>query len=1006
MPVSNSNEPVAGDLVYVPGLVGEYFSIPVTTLQLSDIDFTAEPIAKNIVTSLNTIRSANSFWQGGLSDYFAAKYTGALFVEKPGNYTFYLTSDEGSALYLDGERAIVNDGAHATSTRNATLRLTAGYHDLEILYFELKSSQSLKFEWVGPDTLNRRITVEGNSLQYQIPYVPPNSAPIATDDAYSTKHNIPLAISLTDLLSNDSDVDNDALSFVNVESVTGGSAAVSGTFILFTPDNGFEGIAKLVYSITDGKEISSANVSINVAGPAYADSLVSSLVPGIGLSDPSLAVGLDSFSYWKSPPFLNIMKQGGAFATRDATRRQLTVAELVSQGYMDNNGYPIRMYPGNETLASWERGYYMSVAIHFENDFVRQETSGDYVVEWAGEGEIQLRDFAVRTRETLYASDGTIAGGKMTGTWDYSDALKYVLILRTDPNGTGNYIRDISIVRTEYKDLYDVGAIFDPRYTALIKDHHTLRFMDWMRTNGSDVKTLNDVATLDSMTWAGAVNAGTTPEVSSTDVLPIPVQVPFEVMIRLANETGTDPWFNIPLKADDGYVRALAKYVEDNLDEGLIAKFELSNEVWNWAGGFEQTREASLLGSNGITSTDIMAARNFYGYRSAKIREILNEEMSRVSAEIILGTQTVYFALARAVEPGVARYFTEQGKIGTMSDVFDSLAVTGYFGEIAHNDFIALRQFWYTRSAVEFAAGNTPTKHDFFVKRAAAYMANGVSILSPEELALITKLPNGTIRPELMNPLEGNLRAMFAENKRMANGWGLELIQYEADSHIAPRNYNSDPESEWYKALNKSPEVGALTARMAEIFREEGGTLVTDFGHLGDTAYGLWGTRSHLADQNPISAAYDNYNETASTRLGSINAGRDLSAFLNGVTKKALPGGDVIIGSHKRDYLIGNDGNDLFVCGSGSAGVNGGSGVDMVLFAGKKEDYTYTVEGKVLVVSAGRSKYRLLDIELLAFLGNREFARVSDYTGSEPVADLQSLLTSFDAGRGIVETFF
>ena len=72
-------------------------------------------------------------------------------------------------------------------------------------------------------------------------------------------------------------------------------------------------------------------------------------------------------------------------------------------------------------------------------------------------------------------------------------------------------------------------------------------------------------------------------------------------------------------------------------------------------------REASLLGSDGETSTNIGAARDYYGYRSAEISAILDSEMSRVDAEMILGTQTVYYAIAEMVEEGVNRYFAEQG---------------------------------------------------------------------------------------------------------------------------------------------------------------------------------------------------------------------------------------------------------------------------------------------------------------------------------------------------------
>ena len=302
---------------------------------------------------------------------------------------------------------------------------------------------------------------------------------------------------------------------VGVRALEGGSVTMTGDAIVFTPAAGFEGAATFEYSVSDGMALSTATVSVAVASSGYSASLLAMVPEGVGLADPSLAVGLSGFSYWKSPPFLNLMKQAAMPEIRNSAGDQVALDELVTGGYLDENGYPVRMYEGNETLPGWQQGYDITVSIHHENDSVRQETSGDYVVEWTGAGTIQLRGFDVTSQETYTAADGTVTGGRMTGTWAFEDDLKMVKILDTDPNGTGNYIRDISIVRAEYKDMYDAGAIFDPRYTALIEDHHTLRFMDWMRTNGSDVKSLDDVASMDSLTWAGSVNAGAAPEISA-----------------------------------------------------------------------------------------------------------------------------------------------------------------------------------------------------------------------------------------------------------------------------------------------------------------------------------------------------------------------------------------------------------------------------------------------------------------------------------------------------------
>ena len=470
-----------------------------------------------------------------------------------------------------------------------------------------------------------------------------NTPPEAVDDRVATGYGAPLALDAADLLANDGDADGDPLSVVGVRALGGGSVTRTGDAIVFTPAAGFEGTATFEYSVSDGMALSTATVSVAVASSGYSASLLAMVSEGAGLADPSLAVGLAGFSYWKSPPFLNLMKQAAVPGIRNSAGDQVALDELVTGGYLDENGYPVRMYEGNETLPGWQQGYDIYVSIHHENDSVRQETSGDYVVEWTGAGTIQLRDFDVTSQETYTAADGTVTGGRMTGTWAFEDVLKMVKILDTDPNGTGNYIRDISIVRAEYKDMYDAGAIFDPRYTALIEDHHTLRFMDWMRTNGSDVKSLDDVASMDSLTWAGSVNAGRRRRSRARAFSPCRARSLSRRWCDSPTRSGRIPGSTFRSRPMTITSAPLPLTSRSNLDDGLVAKFELSNEVWNWAGGFEQVREASLLGSDGATSTSIRDARDYYGYRSAEIRAILDAEMSRVDAEMILGTQTVYY---------------------------------------------------------------------------------------------------------------------------------------------------------------------------------------------------------------------------------------------------------------------------------------------------------------------------------------------------------------------------
>jgi hypothetical protein len=81
---------------------------------------------------------------------FALRYAGKLHVEKRGKYYLYLTSDDGSRLFLDGALVVNNDEKHSEQTVCGTIELEAGIHDLEAQYFEADGNKRLEFAWAGP----------------------------------------------------------------------------------------------------------------------------------------------------------------------------------------------------------------------------------------------------------------------------------------------------------------------------------------------------------------------------------------------------------------------------------------------------------------------------------------------------------------------------------------------------------------------------------------------------------------------------------------------------------------------------------------------------------------------------------------------------------------------------------------------------------------------------------------------------------------------------------------
>ena len=67
---------------------------------------------------------------------FGADSQGSLNVAADGTYTFHLSSDDGSVVFVDGAQLIDRGGPHGPSTTDGTLFLTAGLHSYEVQFFE------------------------------------------------------------------------------------------------------------------------------------------------------------------------------------------------------------------------------------------------------------------------------------------------------------------------------------------------------------------------------------------------------------------------------------------------------------------------------------------------------------------------------------------------------------------------------------------------------------------------------------------------------------------------------------------------------------------------------------------------------------------------------------------------------------------------------------------------------------------------------------------------------
>jgi hypothetical protein len=119
-----------------------------------------------VVAFTRTDRSIAFDWAGDAppgmqqSDRFSIRWDGRLHIPEPGEYTFYLTSDDGSRLLIDGRQVIDNWGTHSELTKEAVVNLDKGDHPIRVEYFEELGGASIRLEWSSDRFPRRLVTVD------------------------------------------------------------------------------------------------------------------------------------------------------------------------------------------------------------------------------------------------------------------------------------------------------------------------------------------------------------------------------------------------------------------------------------------------------------------------------------------------------------------------------------------------------------------------------------------------------------------------------------------------------------------------------------------------------------------------------------------------------------------------------------------------------------------------------------------------------------------------------
>lgn len=88
---------------------------------------------------------------------FGIEYTGYIYIQRDGIYTFYTNSDDGSRLYIGDSLVVNNDYEHAQVEKEGMIGLVKGYHPIRVAYFQAGGGDALKVEYRGPGIEKRAI---------------------------------------------------------------------------------------------------------------------------------------------------------------------------------------------------------------------------------------------------------------------------------------------------------------------------------------------------------------------------------------------------------------------------------------------------------------------------------------------------------------------------------------------------------------------------------------------------------------------------------------------------------------------------------------------------------------------------------------------------------------------------------------------------------------------------------------------------------------------------------
>ena len=343
--------------------------------------------------------------------------------------------------------------------------------------------------------------------------------------------------------------------------------------------------------------------------------------------------------------------------------------------------------------------------------------------------------------------------------------------------------------------------LFNPYYIDFMRHFKVVRFMNMAGMTRNPIEHWKDRNKLEKSTWGGK---------------PKSRGAPLEIMVELANRLKANPWFSLPYKANDDYIKQFAHYVSQNLDPALKVYVEYSNETWNPI--FVHYQYAINMGlKQNLDSDENKAGQKYYSKRSIESFKIWEREFK-----------------------GTARLIRTMA--GWSSNPRLSSLLLSYNDAYKQTDAFAIAPYFTTTLKKMRQAENTD---DIFATLTNKYNKKGVA---------------------------ASIQQMRVQQK-VADAFGVDLVAYEGGQHLVDwdtRQVDEAPNPLLYEA-NRDPRMGELYLEYLREWDKAGGKVFVLFSAPRIYSwYGSWGLKEHISqDRNKapkFDAALRYLEETRKTR--------------------------------------------------------------------------------------------------------------------------------------------